>query len=355
VQDIANVSRIHRDAQQNIAGYQRPEVAKHIAGIRDYLESESPTIPNAIVLAFDTRVRFEPLEGEDLQSNYSRTGFLRVPCRPEDPHFEKPGFVVDGQQRLAAIRDARIVEFAICCSAFITDDIAEQTEQFILVNNAKPLPKGLIYELLPNTEAMLPNILQRRRFPSLLLDRLNRDEDSPLLRLIQTTTNPTRVENQSRLGFINYNAVLKMIEASSSDGLLHWATSSEDSDAQLEEMLKVLKDYWSAVAEVFAKSWAKPPKESRLTHGAGIVSMGALMDTIGERYRSLGVPNREQFVENLITIRDYCRWTDGYWDFGIDGQRKWNSIQNTNNDIQRLSMHLVRIFMAKAWGQDSLK
>ena len=31
----------------------------------------------------------------------------------------------------------------------------EQTEQFILVNSTKPLPKGLIYELLPGTEATL--------------------------------------------------------------------------------------------------------------------------------------------------------------------------------------------------------
>jgi hypothetical protein len=36
-------------------------VLSHISEIRDYLESDNPMIPNAIVVAFDRRVRFEPL------------------------------------------------------------------------------------------------------------------------------------------------------------------------------------------------------------------------------------------------------------------------------------------------------
>ena len=40
-----------------LSGYQRPEVLAHIAAIRSYLESETPMIPNAIVVAFDSRVR----------------------------------------------------------------------------------------------------------------------------------------------------------------------------------------------------------------------------------------------------------------------------------------------------------
>jgi hypothetical protein len=109
---------------------------------------------------------------------------------------------VDGQQRIAAIRDARIGPFPVCVVAFITDDDQEQREQFILVNSTKPLPKGLIYELLPTTRARLPSLLQQRRFPAYLLDRLNHDEGSPLRGLIRT---PTVVD-----GLIKDNSVLKM-------------------------------------------------------------------------------------------------------------------------------------------------
>lgn len=42
-------------------GYQRPEVLTQVAAIRRYIETDdSPLLPDAIVIAFDERVRFEP-------------------------------------------------------------------------------------------------------------------------------------------------------------------------------------------------------------------------------------------------------------------------------------------------------
>jgi DGQHR domain-containing protein len=58
------------------------------------------------------------------------------------------GWIVDGQQRCVAIRDARVDSFRVCVTAFITESDEEQRSEFILVHSAKPLPKGLIYELL---------------------------------------------------------------------------------------------------------------------------------------------------------------------------------------------------------------
>src|SRR3954471_22458977 len=51
--DFATVSRIHREDETRLKGYQRPEVLSHIRSIRRYLESTSPLLPNAIVIAFD--------------------------------------------------------------------------------------------------------------------------------------------------------------------------------------------------------------------------------------------------------------------------------------------------------------
>src|SRR2546425_7982792 len=55
---FAAISRLHRDHEEQLFGYQRPEVLAHVAGIRLYLESADPMLPNAIVVAFDSRVRF---------------------------------------------------------------------------------------------------------------------------------------------------------------------------------------------------------------------------------------------------------------------------------------------------------
>jgi DGQHR domain-containing protein len=62
VHDFAAVSRIHR-SEGEIHGYQRPEVLAHVADIRRYLEGNTPLLPNALVVAFDDTVGFEPAGG----------------------------------------------------------------------------------------------------------------------------------------------------------------------------------------------------------------------------------------------------------------------------------------------------
>ena len=176
--------------------------------IRSYLESPSPMIPNGIVVAFDERVRFESRAAERAASRRrAERSSSRSTTRTS------PGWIVDGQQRAAAIRDARIEPFPIMVNAFITEDVGEQRAQFILVNSTKPLPKGLIHELLPSTEAPLPLALHQKRLPALLLERLNFDADSPLRGRIRTPT--------SGEGTIKDNSILKMIENSISDGALY--------------------------------------------------------------------------------------------------------------------------------------
>jgi DGQHR domain-containing protein len=336
---FAAISRIHRTGDNAVVGYQRPEVQSHIAQIRSYIESESPMIPNAVVVAFDSRVKFKPLKGDGVErSPYSQPGTLTVPVDASWGEDEKPGFVVDGQQRLAAIRDADINVFPVCVTAFVTDDVHEQAEQFILVNSTKPLPKGLIYELLPGTAAQLPTLLHRRRFPAMLVERLNYDDRSPLKGLIQTPTNPH--------GIVKDNSILRMLENSLTDGALYRYRDPETGEGDLESMLQILFEFWSAVAEVFPRAWAKPPKRSRLMHGAGIAALGFVMDAIADRHRRKGVPTREQFIGDLRAIEHVCRWDEGHWEFGPGMERKWNEVQNTSKDIALLTNYLLHQYRA---------
>jgi DGQHR domain-containing protein len=335
---FATISRVSRQ-EGGLQGYQRPEILSHIEGIRDYLESAAPMIPNAIVLAFDSRVRFEPTPGTPA-SAYSRPGELLIPMEDE-PDERKPGFIVDGQQRLAAIREAALRSFPICVTAFITNDVRQHTEQFILVNSTRPLPKGLIYELLPRTDAPLPIQLHRRRLPALLVERLNREEGSPFHELIQTATNPT--------GRIKDNSILRMLENSLSDGALYSFKKPGTQDAELERILELLHNYWSAVARVFPEAWGLPARKSRLMHGAGIVSMGYIMDTISDRLHGTRLPTTRQYETDLLPLKELCRWTAGHWDFGNGQRRKWNELQNTSKDIELLSNHLIGEYKSRVW------
>lgn len=374
--EFAQVSRLGRDESEKIAGYQRPEVISHIAEIRNYLESEEPMLPNAIVVAFNSRVKFKPLKGTRSHKE-SAHGHLVIPTET-DADGAKAGWIVDGQQRAAAIRDARLDAFPVFVTGFITDSVAEQREQFILVNSTKPLPKGLIYELLPGTDVQLASQLQRRKFPAYLLDRLNYDTRSPLHVAIQTPTNPFMdLSARSRRGFqtptaskkekgaltkphsdkakiqgfIKDNSILRMIENSLHDGALYRCRLQADGEADTERMLELLFNFWEAVARVFKEAWGQPPTRSRLTHGVGIVSMGHVMDAIADRFRSKGIPNVDEFASDLAPLIPHCSWTDGYWNFGQGNQRKWNEVQNTTKDIQLISNYLLVQYKRLVWSK----
>lgn len=338
---FATVSRLHRDADDAIGGYQRPEVLSHIAEIRGYLESPDPMIPNAIVIAFDQRVRFEPVETQPLGTRYTRIGTLVIPVDDSCPAESMPGWIVDGQQRAAAIRDAELEQFPICVTAFISHTAQEQREQFILVNSTRPLPKGLIYELLPSTEARLPSTLERRKLPAFLLNRLNHDADSPLRGMIQTPTVPG--------GVIKDNSILKMLEHSLSDGtLFHVSRGTEDPD---EVAVNVLKNYWSAVEQVFPEAWGLPPRKSRLMHGAGIIAMGFVMDAIADRYGNSGGLTIRRCVDNLTPLSSACRWTRGEWSLSKGVKRRWDDIQNTPQDVEILVDFLLSTYRQKVWSK----
>ena len=303
---FAAISRVHEDSEEDIAGYQRPEVFAHIADIREYLESEDPMLPTSLVIAFDNSVTFVPTIIDSDQFETGRCGVLRIPLADESGNPVKVAWIVDGQQRAAAIRDAVVGSFPVFVTGFMAESDKDQREQFILVNSPKPLPKDLIYELLPGTESRLPALLQRRRFSAALLRRLNKDADSPFKEMVRTPTNPR--------GVIKDNSILKMIENSLSDGALYSYKSAGSPEADREGMLTLLKNYWGATAAVFHDAWGQPPKRSRLMHGAGIIGMGLVMDALAEGCLPGEEPSVQEFQASLEPLRDACHWTQGYWE-----------------------------------------
>lgn len=333
---FAAISRVGRDDDATIRGYQRPEVLSHINAIRSYIESETPMIPNGIVVAFDSRVHFEPDSRRKTRAINCQTGMLYIPL-DED---ERPGWIVDGQQRAAAIRDAHVEQFPIFVNAFVTEEIAEQRAQFILVNSTKPLPKGLIHELLPATEAPLPLALHKKRLPALLLEHLNYDGDSPLRGRIRTPT--------SGGGAIKDNSILKMLENSISDGALYSYRFTDHGRPNVDGMLRILKSFWTAASRTFEEAWDKPPRQSRLTHGLGISSLGFLMDAIAEQFEVIE-PDSADFETHLQLIAPLCAWTGGSWKLG-PYERRWNDLQNTPRDVQVIADYLLSAYRRELTG-----
>lgn len=330
IPSFAAVSKAHRDGE-TLEGYQRPEVISHIRAIRRYLESEGSLLPNAIVLAFDTRVSFKPSAGEQAV-DYATTGTLRIPIASGTR--SKAGWLVDGQQRTAAIRESRLDCYPVAAVGFIAATPEQQRSQFILVNNTKPLPKGLIHEMIPDTVGHLPPAYARRRLPATIMVRLHVDADSPFRGRISM---PTASE-----GNIKDTSVLRMIEASLYEGALYQYRDAETGDGDVESMLLHLKVFWDAVRETWPEAWLLAPRESRLTHGAGIRALGHLMDAWTED-TTVADLDKIGLLGHLDGMKPRTAWTSGVWDLRDGETRRWNSWQNTPNDVLGLSTQLRRL------------
>jgi DGQHR domain-containing protein len=335
ISSFAAIARVRRDQNATLFGYQRPEVLNHIKEIRRYLEdSHNPMIPNAIVVAFDDSVSFQPAETR-AGDGPGRLGLLRIPT-PDSPDDPRPGWIVDGQQRTAAIRDADIRSFPVCVVGFVAASESERREHFVRVNSAKPLPRDLIFELLPETKGMLSRQFMNRREPARIGGILNAHPDSPFRGRIRMPTCPK--------GVISYSAVLRMLENSMRDGALYEiATLSSPDDAE-RDTLAFLCDYWSAVSEVFESAWKLGPTKSRLTHGCGVLSVGFLMEEIAHAVPATSSGRRAAFRRELMKMAPACAWTTGEWIFSDSLRRRWNDIQNTPKDISLLTNYLVATY-----------
>jgi DGQHR domain-containing protein len=334
---VADITRVERDAADMLKGFQRPEIRNHVKGIVDYLNQGNVLFPNAIILALAPDIRFTSSRGPKPTGDEAtaQAGTLAIPVYGEG---ERAAWIVDGQQRSLALAQAANKDIPVPVVGFVSDDLAIQREQFILVNKAKPLPTRLINELLPETRGiLLPRELSSRKVPSELCNLLNRDTNSPFHGLIKRIS-----DRGAPNAVVNDTAVITMIRNSIQNplGALAPYKAPPGDGADHEAMYRILVTYWSAVRDVFPEAWGKDPRRSRLMHSAGIAAMGVLMDRIyaklsgdAEDYRSVR--------KELEIVAPHCHWTKGTWEsLGV----AWNEIQNLPRDIKRLQDALVRAY-----------
>lgn len=337
---IAEISRISRDDVGKLLGYQRSEVRKHVRDIVEYLNSGQVVFPNSVILALSSRARFTKSRGPEVDDGCASAGTIEIPIPMKGD--AKPAWIVDGQQRALALTMSNQGHLPIPVNAFIADDVAMQRDQFLRVNNTRPLPRGLITELLPEVATNLPSRMAARRIPSAICDWLNRDKQSPFCGLIRRTS---MQGDESRTTVITDTSIIKMLEESISSptGCLYPYRNIATGETDFEAICSLLVVYWTAVQKVFPEAWGKAPEKSRLMHGAGIRAMGRLMDKImpGIKARQKGgVPLAEK---ELRLVAPICRWTSGSWE--SMSQLKWNEIQNVPRHIQMLSWVLIHAYL----------
>jgi DGQHR domain-containing protein len=331
--NVADISRIGREDGE-LKGFQREGIKSHVKAIVDFLDSGPVLFPNAIILALSPEVEFKFSRGTRPEGmlEVADSGTLTIPVRPEG---RRAAWIVDGQQRSLALARSKNKAIPVPVVAFVSPDLDIQREQFILVNQAKGLPKALINELLPEISATLPRNLAVRKLPSELVNVLNKDPKSPFAGLIR------RESNRDGQGVITDTALIEAIRLNLKPpfGALSQYKHDTDEGSDTDAMYRTLVLYWSAVRDTFPDAWGRSPSESRLMHSAGIRAMGGLMDAV--MFRADASANAEAEVRaSIARLAPLCSWTSGTWD-QLD--LKWNEIQATPQDINRLRDHLINL------------
>lgn len=337
---VADVSRVSRDDTGRLIGYQRAEVRRHVRDIVEYLDSSDVLFPNPIILALSSKARFTGSRGPRVGVSGVTAGTLEIQL-PRNGGA-RPAWIVDGQQRALALSKSRRQDLIVPVNAFIADDVAIQRDQFLRINNTKPLPRGLITELLPEVSSPLPAVMAARRLPAAMCELLCTTESSPFYGIVRR--NSASQEARAR-AVIQDTSIVKMLQESieSPTGCLFPYRNIATNETDTAGMWGVVITYWDTVRRVFPDAWGKPPEKSRLMHGVGMRAMGRLMDRMMSSFNSRDPRCRRQLTADLVALKPLCHWTDGYWE-GLGGQQ-WNELQNVPRHINVLSNFLIRSYL----------
>lgn len=329
--DIASIDRIRRDDKGVLIGYQRIEISKHINEISEYMNRADAILPNAIVVCFDDVVKFEEIA--------DGMGYLIIPDNNEH------GWIVDGQQRATALYKADGLKnktFNVTVNAFISSNAQVQREQFMLVNNSKPLPKTLLNELMPNTVTALPKAMEEKRLPNLIVQELNRNEHSIFFNRIKTHTCPD--------GYIAENSLLQGIKASLSDGFMFYYSANAVTgrkEHDVDSIISITNTYFTAVAELWSEDFNSKPKDTRLTHGVGLDALFTLLSFIEARInRNLLDYTKEDFKKILEELN--INWKKMLLPVDDDTKINIMSLQNNSKDKHFFSNWINSTFREKA-------
>ena len=337
---LADISRVSRDDAGTLIGYQRAEVKRHVQDIVDYLNSDQVLFPNSIILAVSSRIKFVAGRGPRIGDGLVVSGTLEIPV-PRDKE-RKPAWIVDGQQRVLAISKSKRRNLPVPVNAFVADDIEIQRDQFLRVNNTRPLPRGLITELLPEVSTTLPANLEAKKIPSAVCELLNSNENSPFYQLIRRASLSSESKKNA---IISDTSIITIIQESLStpSGCLFPYRNLATGETDFDGIWKILIAYWTAVKFTFPEAWGKQPAKSRLMHGAGLRAMGRLMDRVMASVDPQSPHALAHVKHELQVIAPVCRWTSGRW--SELGDLQCNELQNVPRHIRMLSSFLVRAYV----------
>jgi DGQHR domain-containing protein len=208
----------------NPKGYQRALSEKRLKDVGEYIKKPRATFPNSIIVNIESKnARFE-------QSADASRGTLIIK--------RKPGvaWVIDGQHRLFGFTKSDGKEFDLIVSAFLDLSERDQATIFKIINSSqKGVNPSLIYDLIELTKDA--EYLDARAHE--IVKALNEDTNSPWLDQIKMIGTGSGMISQAAL-------VTELKKLLVTDPFKDYLDG---------EQIKLLKDYFSVLKDLFPDAW----------------------------------------------------------------------------------------------------
>ncbi len=232
---------------KNAEGLQRDPNPEKINDIKNYLSSDAlATFPNTIIISLR-----DDLNTEEPLYRFNDDGDLVLSLDPEVAN------IIDGQHRLSAFTDGDD-DFELPVSIFLDLSLGEQAKLFAIINSTQTkVPLDLVYEDFFQSVARSPE-----KVSFYIVKNLNEDIDSPWFGKIKTLSERRGrdLAQGSMAKFIHKNLL--------SSGKIFNSMYTAERD---KDMYEILKNYFSAMRNVFPSEWENINNEYILTKTTGFI------------------------------------------------------------------------------------
>jgi DGQHR domain-containing protein len=298
-------------------GIQRELSQKRQKEIGDYIGTYDASFPNAFIIAIKSEDLIEPVNGV-------------MKIRAD----EKVASIIDGQHRLSGFSELNKDNFDLIVSIFVDLPIEDQAMLFATINlKQTKVNSSLVFDLFEETKLRSPEKTCHN-----ICKSLNQEPTSPFFHQIKPLGKRTEdyVGRLTQATFVkqllphvckNPEAVRDLIkrggkpEASDpvNQDCIFWNFFCEEKDWAI---LKVLTNYFSAVATTFADDWRA--ESSPLSRTIGYAALMNLLEPVVRLGRGKNPPTLDQefFTEQFTKAKGLAPFSFEQYPAGGIGEKK---------------------------------
>jgi DGQHR domain-containing protein len=270
---LREISFVSKREIGNPKGYQRYLNEDRIKEVGEYIKKPRSTFPNSIIVSLDsTKARFEPSQEEN-------RGTLVIPKEPDI------AWIIDGQHRLNGFKYSEGKEFDLLIAAYLGLPETYQATIFKVINSKqKGVNLSLIYDLIELTK-----------------DAEYQDQRAhEIVKALNCEIDSVWKDNIKMLGIgkgiISQAALIAELKKLLNDKIFE--------EYPVGEQVKILKDYFAVLKELFPIAWLS--KKHVLCKTLGTAAVLLIMPKVLIHCRIKGNFNKttmKELLKSLVTVQ----------------------------------------------------